>query len=325
LSVAQGPSPGSVKVGVPVKILVYGAGPLGSYFAATLREADLDVTILARGGRFRSIRWRGIYLEPFEGGERRRVKVPAVERLGPLDAYDLVMVVVGKNYYYGVLPFLLANINTPNVLFMGNNAAGPGEMLEQLGEGRVLLGFPGMSGAMEGSVVRYMSELTPKITMGEPDGRTTERLESFRAAFEGAGIEVEVCGDMDSWLKHHAAVVLPLCGAYARAGGDLEALRGDKEGVALMVRAIREGFGVLRELGHPLMPERLRRLETTPMFLLLPLVRRSLNRGEMRHVFAHADAMRGELSVLDREFRELIGSTSVETPAYDELSGYLRE
>jgi hypothetical protein len=35
--------------------------------------------------------------------------------------------------------------------------------------------------------------------------------------------------------------------------------------------------------------------------------------------------MRGELSVLDREFRELIGSTSVETPAYDELSGYLRE
>jgi len=308
-----------------VKILVYGAGPLGSYFAATLREADLDVTILARGGRLRNIRWRGIYLEPFEGGERRRVKVAAVERLGPLDAYDLVMVVVGKNYYYGVLPFLMANINTPNVLFMGNNAAGPGEMLEQLGEGRVLLGFPGMSGAMEGSVVRYMSELTPSITMGEPDGRTTERLERFKAAFEGAGIEVEVCDDMDSWLKHHAALVLPLCGAYARAGGDLEALQGDKEGVALMVGAIRECFEVLRELGHPLMPERLRRLERTPMFLLLPLVRRSLNRGEMRHVFAHAEAMKGELAVLDKEFRELIDSTSVETPSYDELSVYLRE
>jgi choline dehydrogenase-like flavoprotein len=45
------------------KILVYGAGVLGSLYAARLADSENDVTILARGQRLIDIRSNGIVLE----------------------------------------------------------------------------------------------------------------------------------------------------------------------------------------------------------------------------------------------------------------------
>ena len=64
---------------------------------------------------------------------RTTTRVNVVERLAPEDAYDLVVVLVPKNYVSEVLPAMAANRHTPDVLFMGNNAAGPDEMIEALG------------------------------------------------------------------------------------------------------------------------------------------------------------------------------------------------
>ena len=44
------------------KILVYGAGPLGSLFAARLQEGENDVSILAWGQRLTDLREHGIVL-----------------------------------------------------------------------------------------------------------------------------------------------------------------------------------------------------------------------------------------------------------------------
>lgn len=45
------------------RILVYGAGVLGSLYAARLAESGKDVTILARGQRLRELWEHGIVLE----------------------------------------------------------------------------------------------------------------------------------------------------------------------------------------------------------------------------------------------------------------------
>lgn len=44
------------------KILVYGAGPLGSVFASKLKQGGNDVSILARGTRLGELREHGIVL-----------------------------------------------------------------------------------------------------------------------------------------------------------------------------------------------------------------------------------------------------------------------
>src|SRR5919199_1129872 len=133
-------------------ILVYGAGVLGSLYAARLHEAGHTITILARGQRLVDIRTHGLVLEDATTGRRTTTHVATVEQLAPEDAYDWVIVLVRKNQLPSVLPALAANRHTPNVLFMVNNAAGPDALLAALGRERVLLGFPGAGGTRAGYV-----------------------------------------------------------------------------------------------------------------------------------------------------------------------------
>jgi 2-dehydropantoate 2-reductase len=75
-----------------MKILVYGAGNIGSLYAAKLKNAGGDVAVLARGRHFNEIRERGVLLQEFVSGEETTTRVEAVERLDPDDAYDLIFV-----------------------------------------------------------------------------------------------------------------------------------------------------------------------------------------------------------------------------------------
>ena len=112
------------------KILVYGAGPLGSLFAARLQQGGNDVSILARGRRLAELREHGIVLVDVLTQEQTVTRVNVVESLAPDDAYDLVLVIMRKNHALQLLPVLAANRNTPNVLFLCNNAAGPQAFVE---------------------------------------------------------------------------------------------------------------------------------------------------------------------------------------------------
>ena len=139
-----------------MKILVYGAGNIGSLYAALLAESGLDVSILARGTRLADIRAHGIQLEHAVTGRQIVARVNAVERLDADAAYDLVLVILPKNHVVEVLPILAANRQTPSVMFFGNNAAGPDEMIEALGRDRVLLGFPGAAAVVRDRGIRYL-------------------------------------------------------------------------------------------------------------------------------------------------------------------------
>ena len=301
------------------RILVYGVGPVGTILAYRLQDAGLDVTVLARGQRLDYIQRYGVMLEPSDTGRSTSRKVNVIDRLFPEDAYDLVIVAVGKNHYSRVLPYLSANIYTPNILFLGNNVEGPGEMVRLLGGDRVLLGFPFMNGTIEGRAVQYKTAEKTSISIGELDGGASERLTWITGLLEGAGFNVAANRNMEAWLKYHAAVILPLACAYIKAGHDVKGLTGDREGMAGAIKAMREGFSVLKELGHPFALESLRRLEGLPMMLAVPYLRRELNKAELGYVLTRAEAMKGELEVLDEEFSRLKRSTSIQTPFYDEL------
>ena len=139
------------------KILVYGAGPLGSLFAARLQKGGNDVSILARGQRLDDLRQHGVVLVDAQTKVQTITHVNVVEELKPDDAYDLVLVIMRKNYVLDILPILAANRRTPNILFLSNNAAGPDAYVEALGKERVLIGFPNSAGYREGHVVHCLT------------------------------------------------------------------------------------------------------------------------------------------------------------------------
>jgi 2-dehydropantoate 2-reductase len=309
-----------------MKILFYGAGVLGSLYAARLQEAGQEVSILARGQRLADVRKHGIVLEDGDTGQRTTTRVNVVEQLAPDDTYDLVVVLMRKNQVSAILPDLAANQHSPSILFMNNNVAGPDEMVEALGRERVLLGFPGAAGHREGHSITFKvaSGRQQPTTFGELDGRTTPRLKQIVAAFKSAGFPVTISPNMDAWLKTHIAEVGPAANAIYLAGGDNYRLASTRDGLVLMVRAIREGYRVLRALGVPITPANHKIFDWIPEPILVALVRRLLNTKTAEIEMAgHANAARDEFKQLADDFRALARTTSVPTPAVDRLYTYL--
>jgi 2-dehydropantoate 2-reductase len=251
-----------------------------------------------------------------------------VEELAPDDAYDLVLVIMRKNHALQILPVLADNRHTPNVLFLMNNAAGPGALIEALGQERVLIGFPNAAGYREGYTVRCLAgteEEPADVLFGEVDGRITGRTcEVARILASAPGFGAEIRADMDIWLKYHVALLFPSLGpALFAAGIDNYRLARTRDLVVLAVRAMREGFRVLRWLGLPVTPSKFKMVEWLPEPILVLLVQRLLVDPRMETALVkHANAARDEAQHLRGEFMALACKTPVPTPAIDRLQQY---
>jgi len=77
-----------------MKVLIYGAGVLGTLFAARLRESGNDVCVLARGKRLNDLRANGLVLEDVLTNRKTHTYVNVVEGLAPVDRYDLIVVLM---------------------------------------------------------------------------------------------------------------------------------------------------------------------------------------------------------------------------------------
>src|SRR3954468_22672441 len=103
-----------------MKLLVYGAGVLGSQLSVRMHEAGHDVSLLARGERLAALRRHGVQLAEADSTDVRRVPVPVVEH--PAGEYDLIAVLVRAHQIDAVLESL-ADVGG-DVAFMLNWAAG---------------------------------------------------------------------------------------------------------------------------------------------------------------------------------------------------------
>jgi 2-dehydropantoate 2-reductase len=253
-----------------MRILFYGSGVIGSVLAARLHSSGEEITVLARGDRLKEIRKNGIVIENRAGGERISAPVATIESLGPDDDYDLVIVPVRADHLSGVLPALAANRRIPSVLFMVNNPHGPGEIVRAMGAERVLLGFPGFGGGMQAGSILY--ELAPsffqKTTLGEIDGRMTQRLRGIAAAFKRAGFPVALEKNMDTWQKTHLCWVVPFALAIYTAGCSNYELAGRRDLLLRMTMAMRECLDMLENLGVPARPAKFGMLKRVPPPLL---------------------------------------------------------
>jgi len=308
-----------------MRLLVYGAGNIGSLVAARLAQSSQDVSILARGGRLEQIRQRGIQLEDGASGKRTTTSIQAVPHLDPRDAYDMVLVILPKNRISEVLPVLAANHSTPNVMFFGNNAAGPEALIDALGRERVLLGFPGAAAVPRAGFIRYVitSAREQPTTLGELDGHESARIANVASALEAAGFPVSISSNMDAWLKTHAVEILPTAAALYGAGGDPARLASDGEALRLMLRCIREGYRVLRANHIPITPAKHRLFEWLPEALLMRIMRAMMRNETTAIKVGHADQARVEMRLLATELRALIDGSDVPTPSIDVLFRHL--
>ena len=205
-------------------ILVYGAGVIGSVYAARLQEAGHNVSLLARGQRAISLRTHGIQLEDASTGRRTTTQVSVVEHLAPTDSYDVVLVTVRLDQLDSILPILAANHEIPTLLFLLNNPAGM-RQFEQLDPQRVVPGFPAVGGVRKGDVVHYIALRQVPTMLGEADGHVTPRLRQLSAIFKQAGFTVDLSSDMQAWLKTNAIMDKGIIAAVMKTGGRAQLAR----------------------------------------------------------------------------------------------------
>lgn len=309
-----------------MKTLIIGAGPLGSLYATRMHEAGHDVTLLARGSHFAHVRDHGVTLVNGFTGEHTVSRVPVIPALHPEDAYDLVIVLMRKTSVQRILPTLGRCRKIGCFLFMGNNVAGFNEYLRHISWEKLMFGFPGGGGARVGHEVRYVDSETPggnpmPVTLGELNGARSPRMRAVRKLFLQAGIPVHCVGDIDSWLKYHAAFVLPLAGALLQAG-DNYALADDGDSLRQYIRAIREGARTLRELGYQRSYNpKLRMLEHLPEGISRAILQRVFRtRFAEVAMMMHVRAARDEMCELEKEFTALQRQAVLRTPNLDALN-----
>ena len=300
-----------------MKILVYGAGVIGTVYAARLLEVGHQVTVLARGKRLGDIRHHGLVLKDVISGIQSTTPVTAIDQLADSDQYDVILITVRRDQLTSVIPALKTNHGTPDLVFMLNNPIGSGDLVKEFGQNRVLLGFPGLGGTQEGGVIHYAMIAQQPTTLGEISGRRSDRLNELAKTFRAAGFPTRTEPHMDAWLKTHAFFVTAISGAIYLADCNCHQLANDKVKLSLMTRGVREGFNVVNSLGMNVTPLPLRILFTwMPQMFAVYYWRRFFSSEIADYVFGrHARKASQEMQMLANDCRTLLAKSQVEAPA----------
>lgn len=313
-----------------MKICVIGAGILGSYYTSRLHEGGLDVTLLARGARLKSLKERGILLKNFFTGQTHVVRVKAEQKPEP-GGYDLVLIFVRMDQLSALLPLLESMETSKDFLFMGNNITGFKDEETVLGKQRLLAGFGGVGGKREDETVVYVDAPGPykkrydRIILGELGYRDRDRINRIKAAFAKAGIQTFLSKDIRSWLVTHGMVISALAGGIYKHASDNYALAEDEAALLLMINAIKEGVKVLQSLKIEILPTKYRVFKYVPSRWLLGAFRRSIGSSFAEIGLAgHADAAKGEINLLTEGIKVLIKKSGKTTPALDALHSYIQ-
>ncbi|MEV5648244.1 2-dehydropantoate 2-reductase N-terminal domain-containing protein [Nocardia sp. NPDC052254] len=222
----------------PLRIAVIGPGGIGSTFAFQLAQAGHDVTVVARGTRRQQLhRDRAIVRTT---GERAGVQV--ADQLDISTEWDLVLVTVLTSDVEQLLPSLSA-CAARRIMFMFNTFEPLDHLRSAVGAERARFGFPSIVAGIEDG--RLASNILSR-------GTTTVSDPGWAKVFSAAAIPSAAHPDMQSWLRTHAAFILPvlLTGAMAAQRG-----RGvDYADARRLARAMREGLRLVRDLGDAITP-----------------------------------------------------------------------
>lgn len=232
-----------------MKILVFGAGVLGCNLANNLLRAGKDVTLLARGTWAEEIRKNGLRIKNSLSRRVTASHISVTAGLSPEDAYDVIFVAVRYTQIENVIGTLRTS-HAKTIVFVGNNVHAS-ETAALLPEKTVLFAFTGAAGHRGNNYVDSVD--LRKITIGSlKDAPSQERL--VQDIFAGTRYKVTYEPNMGDYLLCHAAFVLPVVFACYKTDGNLRKLKKNNAYLNRMIDANIEGYRVIRNAGHEILP-----------------------------------------------------------------------
>jgi 2-dehydropantoate 2-reductase len=292
------------------RILIFGAGVIGSIYAGKLALSGQNVTILARNKRLIELQEKGLLLKSNKETTITKVNVTIISELLDEDLYDYVFVILRKDHLDDALPILSKN-KSQNFVFMVNTPSGYLDWIHSLGANRVIPAFPGAGGKIDNGVVHYTltSRLIQPTTFGEIGGNRTARILELKDYLRKAGFPVAISNNMDTWQKSHVAMVCPLAYGIYFDGGNNYTLAKNRPALKQMNLALREAFNFLKHSGIGITPPKLNMFRLIPLTILNLIIPYIFNTKWAETVISnHALSGRYELEMLMNDFVALAES-----------------
>src|SRR6185437_12914963 len=304
-----------------MKILIYGAGVIGSIYAAKLFKSKNDVTLLARGKRYEGLQKKGLIIKEKITVEKITVRIPLIQHLAADDFYEIIILTVRLDQIESVMAELKSNSRSSLLMFMLNNPNDLSKLADELKPKYLLFGFPGVGGIMKNDEVDFVQIKQQKTTIGDINKVKSSSLETIKSLFKNSGLKTTISNNIDAWLKTHAIFIACACAAIIKENGDSIQLGRNKKSVQAMIESIKEGFKAIKNLGIPVKPFSLKMI-----FLIMPewfsitYWQKSMQREMGTLAIApHANAAKKEMQLLAIKVLKIVHSSSVATPQLDNL------
>ena len=249
-----------------MRLLIYGAGVIGCWYAVLFSKAGYDTTIYARGKRLELIQKEGLRYEV--KGKIQKADVKIIERLENADSYDFIFLTVKENQVRTALEELSHN-NSPYIVTMVNTIEGY-ENWEQLsGKGRIIPAYPGAGGSFQDGILK--AALTPYIiqptTFAEINGCHTERLDKLSRIFKNSKVPYQIVKNMQDWQLCHLAMVVPIADAYYMAKNPQMVWK-EADVMKKTAAQMKNDFQTLHRSGITLSPRKMNMFRLLPVWML---------------------------------------------------------
>jgi 2-dehydropantoate 2-reductase len=204
-----------------MKICVVGAGAIGGLVAVKLAEVGENVTVVIRGPHLAAVRAHGMKL--LMDGSEHVARLAATDRIRDVGPQDLVILALKAHQLGGVAPDLKSLCGPQTVVVTAQNGIpwwyffrydGPhqGTVLQSVDPGGVVAANIDVAQVV-GSIIYPAADIVSpgcirhiegdRISLGELDGKDSERLRALAQLFRKAGFKVRVASDLRSeiWVK----------------------------------------------------------------------------------------------------------------------------
>ena len=238
-----------------MRILVFGAGVVGTIYAWQLHEAGADVTLLVRKQRLVRYSHSGVPISCTDMRNGKKSIGQAVfrpqttDKIDPAKPYDLVIISVRNNQLGDVVPFLVKQTPKSHFLFLGNLWDDVKMIRKYLPPDRFSLGFPEiLYGKNTDNGINCFLFGKEHTMLGSPSRKDNPMLKKIAGVIDLAGLNPRIIRNIPNWLSYRYLKSAILPALISKAGNAV--LFGDsKHLVKQYIMALREGQKVCRRKG----------------------------------------------------------------------------
>ncbi|MDR3141173.1 MAG: ketopantoate reductase family protein [Tannerellaceae bacterium] len=288
-----------------MKILIYGAGIVGSAYGWQLSEAGHEVTVLVRPEKKQTVKEKGICIHctDFRGGQKKIKEVvfrpDVIDSLSADNPFEYIIVTTNNLHLNEILPVLSASAGKAHILFFQNMWVNDLAMIETcLSREQYFFGFPFMTGGGRDAdgIHSVISGLKQSHTpLGELNGETSVRVQKIAGALEKANLKPVAYNHIKSWLITHYAVAAGLSAGIMKAKSG-QNFAGNSTILKETIKAIREGLEVCRKSGINPKAEKAARLYYLPFFIAIPIAKKVYSNEALCLMFdGHTQHSPGEI------------------------------